>query len=123
MRSGQWQQDQRLAADGQAALGRRDWAAAITAYTTLLGNGSDPEVLKRLAVACTSAGRHQDAIAYADRALALAPRDPDMLHIAGLARLNAGQDMAAAQHLLQRAVDADPANRLFRADLARAQAR
>lgn len=123
LRSGQWQQDQRLAADGQAALGRRDWAAAITAYTTLLGNGSDPEVLKRLAVACTSAGRHQDAIAYADRALALAPRDPDMLHIAGLARLNAGQDMAAAQHLLQRAVDADPANRLFRADLARAQAR
>jgi hypothetical protein len=46
-----------------------------------------------------------------------------MLHMAGLARLNAGQEQDAAQRLLQRAADADPANRLFRADLARAQAR
>jgi hypothetical protein len=62
-------------------------------------------------------------MAEADRALLLAPRDPDMLHLAGLVRLNAGQDLAAAQQLLQGALDADPANRLFRADLARAQAR
>jgi len=123
LRSGQWQQEQKLAAEGQAALGRRDWAGAIAAYTTLLGEGSDPEVLKRLAVACSNAGRHRDAITYADRALLLAPRDPDMLHMAGLARLNAGQEQDAAQRLLQRAADADPANRLFRADLARAQAR
>ncbi|MFC3671722.1 tetratricopeptide repeat protein [Novosphingobium pokkalii] len=122
-KSAQWQQDQKLAADGQAALGLRDWAGAIAAYSALLGEGGDAEVLKRLALACSNAGQHHEAIAYADRALLLAPRDPDMLHMAGLARLNAGQEPEAAQRLLQRAVDADPANRLFRADLARAQAR
>lgn len=123
IRSAQWQQDQRLAGEGQAAMGRRDWAAAIEAYTALLADGSDAEVLKRLAVACSNAGRHHEAIAYADRALLIAPRDPDMVHMAGLARLNAGQDLDAARRLLARAAEAEPANRLFRADLARAQAR
>lgn len=123
VRSAQWQQDQRLAADANAAMGRRDWAAAIEAYTALLRDGSDAEVLKRLAVACSNAGRHSEAIAHADRALLLAPRDPDMLHMAGLARLNAGQDPDNATRLLQRAAEAEPANPIFKADLARAGAR
>jgi hypothetical protein len=44
-----------------------------------------------------------------------------MLHMAGLARLNAGQDLDTARRLLARASEADPANRLFRADLARGE--
>jgi Flp pilus assembly protein TadD len=102
-------------------MARRDWPAAIAAYSALLGDGSDAEVLKRLAVACSNAGRHAEAIAYADRALLISPRDPDMLHMAGLARLNAGQDLDTARRLLARASEADPANRLFRADLARGE--
>jgi Flp pilus assembly protein TadD len=54
-------------------------------------------------VACSNAGRHAEAIAYADRALLISPRDPDMLHMAGLARLNAGQDLDTARRLLARA--------------------
>lgn len=121
LQSAQLKRDEGLAGAAQAAMARRDWPAAIAAYSALLGDGSDAEVLKRLAVACSNAGRHAEAIAYADRALLISPRDPDMLHMAGLARLNAGQDLDTARRLLARASEADPANRLFRADLARGE--
>jgi tetratricopeptide (TPR) repeat protein len=90
MKSAQWQRIE-AGRDGQAALGRRDWAGAIAAYSALLGDGGDAEVLKRLALACERRAPCE-AIAYADRALLISPRDPDMLHMAGLARLNAGQE-------------------------------
>ena len=113
---------QALSQTGQAALSRRDWTAAIAAYSALPGGNDDAEVQKRLAFACTSAGRHDEAIVHADRALMILPRDADMLHIAGLARLNAGRDKDNALRLLKQASQSDPANRLFRADLARAGA-
>ncbi|WP_353226890.1 tetratricopeptide repeat protein [Novosphingobium sp.] len=103
-----------------AAMGRRDWAAALAALRTIPGADRDPEVLKRLALAASNLGQADAALAYADHALELDPRNPDMLHIAGLVRINAGRDRGLAQSLLRQALERDPANRLFRADLARA---
>lgn len=99
---------------------RSDWRAAISAFRQLPGYESDAEVLKRLALASSKAGQHGEAVAYADKALALAPRNADMPHIAGLVRLEAGQDADQARRLMAQAVQLDPSNRLFRADLGRA---
>jgi cytochrome c-type biogenesis protein CcmH/NrfG len=46
-----------------------------------------------------------------------------MPHIAGLVRLEAGKDTEQARALLAQAVQLDPSNRLFRADLGRAGGR
>jgi len=120
LHSPQLPQIQQLAGAGQAALARQDWNAAIAAYRAIPGYDGDAEVLKRLAFASSRAGRNDEAIAFADRALTLEPRNADMLHVAGLARLNAGRDRDTAQHLIEQASQLDPANKLFRADLARA---
>lgn len=120
LRSPQLIEWQKLSAAGQAALARHDWAAAIDAYRRIPGYEGDAEVLKRLAFASSQAGRNDEAIGFADRALTIEPRNADMLHVAGLARLNAGRDREAALRLMERACELDPANKLFRADLARA---
>ena len=103
-----------------AASARRDWAGVLAAYRTIPGVDQDAEVLKRMALAASNLGQADPALRDADRALALDPGNPDMLHIAGLVRLNAGRDRATAQTLLKQALERDPANRIFRADLARA---
>lgn len=113
---------QQAAAEGQAAMGRHDWLAAVAAYRRVPGFDSDAEVLRRVAFASSNAGLHDDAIALADRALQFAPRNPDMLHVAGLVRLNAGRDRGAATRLIEQASELDPANPVFRGDLARASA-
>lgn len=101
------------------AVRRQDWAAAIASLQSVQGHENDAEMMKLLAFASSNAARHDDAIAQADRALFLSPRNPDMIHMAGLARLNAGRDREAMMRLLKQAAEADPQNRLFRADLAR----
>lgn len=108
--------------NGQAmgAMNRGQWAAAIDALRAIPGYDGDAEVLRRLAVAALRAGQGDAAIAYADRAMELDPRNPDMLHIAGLTRLRAGRDRDLAQTLLRQACDLDPANTTFRADYAEA---
>jgi tetratricopeptide (TPR) repeat protein len=103
-----------------AASARRDWAGVLAAYRTIPGVDQDAEVLKRMALAASNLGQADPALRDADRALALDPGNPDMLHIAGLVRLNVGRDRATAQTLLKQALERDPANRIFRADLARA---
>jgi tetratricopeptide (TPR) repeat protein len=108
--------------EAHAALARQDWAAAITAVQRVPGADSDAEAQKLLAFALGKAGRADEAIAHADRALELAPRNPDMLHLAGLVRLEAGRDREAMQRMLKQASEADPANRLFRAELVRSGA-
>ncbi|MCW1381833.1 tetratricopeptide repeat protein [Novosphingobium sp. KCTC 2891] len=119
LQSAAFQASQQAGAQGRAAMARQDWAGAIAALRQVTGFDGDAEVLKMLAFASSNAGQHDEAIAYADRALALAPRNPDMIHIAGLVRLNAGRSDDATMRLLKDASEADPANRLFRADLAR----
>ena len=86
------------------------------------GYDSDPEVLRRLATAAIHAGQADAAIGYADRALELSPRNADMIHMAALARLEFGRDRDQMLRLMRQASQLDPANRLFRADLARASA-
>lgn len=72
-----------------------------------------------MALAASHLGQGPLAITLADRALALGATDPDMMHMAGLVRLNAGVDLATARTLLQKALERDPTNRLFSADFAR----
>ena len=110
-------QRQAMATQGMAALMRSDWNAAIAAYQPLLAAGEDGEVLKRLAWAATNAGRHDEAIDYADRALKIMPASADALHLAGLARINAGRDVGRGRELVNQAVAAEPENPRFRRSL------
>lgn len=122
LKAPQLAQLQKLAAEGEAALSRKDWTGALSAYRQISGHENDSEVLRRMADASAKAGQADAAIAYADKALSLAPRNADMLHTAGLVRLEAGRDREEMLRLIQQASQLDPANRLFRANLARANA-
>lgn len=112
-------QVQQLAGAGQGAMMRHDWALALDSYRRIPGFENDPEVLRRLAQAASALGRHDEAIGYADRALTFAPRNPDMLHMAGLTRFNAGRDHDQAVRFIEQASELDPANAQIHADLAR----
>ncbi|SFG13297.1 Tetratricopeptide repeat-containing protein [Novosphingobium sp. CF614] len=111
-----------LIGQGEAALTRRDWPRALAVYGRLLQQGHDPEVLKRMALAASGLGRAPEAIGYADQALAALPDNPDYLYLAGLVRLNGGQDLAAALRLLEAAATADPRNPVIARDLKKAKA-
>ncbi|WP_421847818.1 tetratricopeptide repeat protein [Novosphingobium sp.] len=114
--------NQQLVGAGQAALARQDWQAALAAFSQIPGHENDAEVLRRMALAASRLGQVDTALGYADRALELAPRNADMMHTAALVRLEAGRDRDQMLRLLKEASQLDPANRLFRADLARAVA-
>ncbi len=109
-----------LASAGQAALVRQDWPAALAAFGQLPGHENDAEVLRRMALAALRSGQPDAARGYADRALELAPRNADNLHMAALVRLAQGTDRDQMLRLMKDASQLDPANRVFRADLARA---
>lgn len=111
-----------LVGQGEGALVRQDWTTAATAYRQLLLRGEDPEVLKRLALVSSRLGQPAEAIGYAGRALALAPDNPDYLYIAGLVRLEAGQDLPGARRLLEAAAAGDPRNPVIARDLRKAKA-
>jgi tetratricopeptide (TPR) repeat protein len=120
--SPQLKANEQLAGAGQAALSRQDWKAALAAYGQIPGYDADAEVLRRMAAAAARAGDPASALRYADRALELAPRNADMLHTAALVRLETGRESDQMLRLMKEASRLDPANRLFRADLARAVA-
>ncbi|WP_404481003.1 tetratricopeptide repeat protein [Novosphingobium sp. BL-52-GroH] len=107
---------------GEAALAGQDWKAASAVYQELLGRGQDPEVLKRLALAKSQLGDAATAIALADRAVALDRDNADYLYMAGLARLDAGRDLAEARRLLEAAATVDPRNRAIARALRKAKA-
>ena len=102
-----------------AAMERRDWSAALSAWQTVPGTNADPQVLKLMALTASRLGQGSVAIGYADRALALDSANPDMLYMAGVVRLDAGRDPDAARSLLHQALERDPTNALFRAAYAR----
>jgi len=122
LQSPQIKANQQLAGAAQAALNRQDWKAALAAYGQIPGHENDAEVLRRMASAAARAGDADGALRYADRALSMAPRNADMLHTAALVRLETGREHEAMLRLMKEASQLDPANRLFRADLARAVA-
>lgn len=103
----------------QGAVARQAWSAAIAALQAIPGGRNDPEILAGLALASSQLGQHAAAIGFADRALVQRPRDGNYLHMAGLARLRAGE-VSAAQKYLQQAVEADPRDAEFRRDLRKA---
>lgn len=108
-----------LVEKAQAAMARQDWEAAVPALQAIPGGSEDPEVLVGLAMASSRRGDHAAAIGFADRALAQRPQDAGALHMAGMARLGAG-DAKGARAYLQQAVEADPRDDEFRRDLQRA---
>jgi tetratricopeptide (TPR) repeat protein len=108
-----------LVEKAQAAMAGQDWGAAVVALQAIPGGNDDPEILAGLTLASSRTGDHAAAIRFADRALTLRPQDAAALHMAGLARLEAG-DAPTARRYLQQAVEADPRDDEFRRDLQRA---
>ncbi|KAJ8135396.1 hypothetical protein OY671_011391, partial [Metschnikowia pulcherrima] len=90
-------------------------------YQQASGYQSDADMWKRSAFAASQAGRNAEAIGFADKASASQPSNADMIHMAGSVRFRAGTDRDKAVAYLEQALRADPANRSFRNDLARAQ--
>lgn len=111
-----------LIARADKAMATRNWAEAVRICQPLLAEGDDVEVLKRLAIASSHLGQNAQAKDYADRALALDPRNPDCLYVAGLVRLQSGDDIASARGLLEAAATADPRNGIIARELAKAKA-
>ena len=111
-----------LAGQAEGAVASGDWTGAITAYRALMTLGEDADLLKRLAFACSRAGQHAEAVAQADRALALAPDSPEMLFMAAKVRLAGKIENAKAISLLERAAEGDPRNSEIRGFLAKAKA-
>ncbi|GEO00602.1 hypothetical protein NSE01_24340 [Novosphingobium sediminis] len=111
---------QQLANAGQAAMVRQDWPAVLAAFGQIPGHENDAEALRRMALAALRSGQADVALSYADRALDLAPRNADNLHMAALVRLESGRDRDQMLRLMKAASQLDPANRVIRADLARA---
>lgn len=111
-----------LVRQAQAAAQRLDWNGAINAYQALLTSGQDAEVLKRLAFACSQAGRHDEAIGHADQARSIDPANLDLIHMAGLVRLNGNRDLGEARRLLRLAANGDPANVIYKASAEKAKA-
>ncbi|SMC30501.1 Tfp pilus assembly protein PilF [Novosphingobium sp. B1] len=108
----------KLAGEGQAALAREDWQAAVAAYRQLLQLGEDADVHKRLALALSHSGQPTEAIRSADRARALRPDDPDTVYVAGLVRVRGGLDRTTGLALLRQATEAAPGNVVFQRSLA-----
>ena len=111
-----------LVSKGDRAVMHHDWHAVLEIYGQLLQQGEDPEVLKRLALAKSNLGQDREAAGYADRALAASPGDADYLYLAGLVRLNGGQDLPGALRLLEAAANADPHNTVIARTLEKAKA-
>jgi len=111
-----------LARQAEGASMTGNWEKAREAYRALLDTASDPEILKRLAFACSKSGANAEAIAYADRALAANPDDISLVYIAGKVRLNARTDLARAAQYFEKALAEEPRNLSFRAALQQARA-
>ena len=113
---------QELSSKGLAALNSEDWNAAIAIYQQLLAGNEDAAILQRLAWAASNAGRHDEAIVYADRALRQGPDNADAQHLAGIARINAGRDLARGIDLVRMALKQEPSNPRFLRSLEKAKA-
>ncbi len=95
---------------GDAATARGDWPAAARAWRGILAMGEDAAILDAIANATSRAGNHAEAVALAERALALAPGDPAIMKTVAMSKLAAGADRAESARLLRRALLADPGN-------------
>ncbi|MFN3517263.1 MAG: tetratricopeptide repeat protein [Novosphingobium sp.] len=93
-----------------AAALKDDWATVAASLRAMLALDGDARGQAALADALLRAGDMAGAIVAADAALALAPQDPGLLHLAAMARLRAGREANAAADLLRRGLVLDPRN-------------
>lgn len=108
---------------GDAAIRRGDWAAAIVAYERILAqtDGRNPLVLNNMAYSQAMVGNFDKALDFAGRALKAAPDNPSVLDTAGYVRLKSGRERSEALRLLRLAAEKAPDNAAIRAHLAEAQ--
>ena len=91
------------------AMQKSDWRAAQSAWSALNAlRPGDVTIASNLAYAASLAGDHDAAIMWGDRALAMAPGNPQMLKIAGMARVRAARDLVRAKDLLAQSLSANP---------------
>lgn len=109
-------------AAADAAIVRKDWAAAIAAYDRVMasGAGENPLVLNNLAYAQMMVGNLPRARELAGKALRMAPDNASVLDTAGSISLRAG-DVANARRLLRMAAQKAPGNATIRQHLAEAE--
>ena len=112
-----------LADAGAAAWMRGDWETAVAVYGRLPEGGANDLVMHRLALGSSRLGRHDEAIRFADQAMASEglPSAEDR-HIAGWVRFVAGRDAGRALDLLRAAVAQEPGNAAYRSVLEKAEA-
>ena len=81
---------------------------------------SAPSALLQAALAAHKAGRLDDAGALYDQVLATDAKNADALNLSGLLRLQRG-DAAGAAARISRAIEAQPREALYHANLAKAE--
>ncbi|MDY7097410.1 MAG: tetratricopeptide repeat protein [Pseudomonadota bacterium] len=94
------------------AIRAGDWAKADSIYAPLLdGVAKDnPIVLNNAAAMKAKLGRHSEAVSLARRALAKAPKSPQILDTLGWALWQEGKNPDEARQLLTKAREAAPTN-------------
>jgi len=113
----------RTLADADAALKVRNWGNAIAAYQRILAvtDGKNALVLNNLAFAQDQVGNKAVALAYAERALKLAPQNPSVMDTVGWLLVQTGGDKARALQLLRAASAKAPDNATIRQHLQAAE--
>lgn len=106
-----------------AAMKAGNWGNAILAYDQILAltDGRSPLVLNNMAWAQAQVGNKDKALQFAQRAIEVAPEDPQVMDTLGWLLHQTGGNKARALDLLQRAAQKAPQNATIKAHLAEAQ--
>ncbi|WP_421847820.1 tetratricopeptide repeat protein [Novosphingobium sp.] len=106
-----------------AAMKASNWGNAILAYEQILAltDGRSALVLNNMAWAQAQVGNRDKALAFAQRAIQVAPDDPLVMDTLGWLLHQAGGNKSRALDLLRRAVQKAPDNATIRAHLAEVQ--
>ena len=112
-----------LLAEGDGALRRENWRAAIVAYEELRGwtGDSNAMVLNNLAYARSRTGDPAEALRLAEIALDLEPEHPSIMDTVGWLLVQSGRDRSRGILLLERAAARAPENRTIAEHLRRAR--
>ncbi|MEI6642028.1 MAG: tetratricopeptide repeat protein [Novosphingobium sp.] len=106
-----------------AAMKAGNWGNAIKAYEQILAltDGRSALVLNNMAWAQSQVGNKEQALAFAQRAIAVAPEDPSVMDTLGWLLHETGGNRTRALDLLRRAAQKAPQNATIRSHFAEAQ--
>lgn len=106
-----------------SAMRTSNWGNAILAYEQILAltDGRSALVLNNMAWAQAQVGNTEKALAFAQRAIQVAPDDPQVMDTLGWLLHQTGGNKARALDLLRRAAQKAPGNAAIRAHLAEVQ--